>query len=151
MLDRLQSVVDRYDKLSELLCDPDVTSDTKKLREYSKEQSDLQEAYDAYNEYKSVSEQLADAKAMQNEKLDDEMREMVKMEIDELSEQAASLEEQLRMLMMPKIRMTTRTSSLKFVERQAAMKLHYSQAIFTVCIPAMRTRKDGERKFSMLP
>ncbi|GGA16263.1 peptide chain release factor 1 [Paenibacillus marchantiophytorum] len=102
MLDRLQSIVDRYDKLSELLCDPDVTNDTKKLREYSKEQSDLQEAYDAYNEYKSVSEQLADAKVMQNEKLDDEMREMVKMEIDELSEQAASLEEQLRLLMMPK-------------------------------------------------
>ncbi|NOU90289.1 peptide chain release factor 1 [Paenibacillus sp. LMG 31460] len=102
MLDRLQSIVDRYDKLSELLCDPDVTSDTKKLREYSKEQSDLQEAYDAYNEYKSVSEQLADAKVMQNEKLDDEMREMVKMEIDELSEQSAKLEEQLRMLMMPK-------------------------------------------------
>ncbi|TXK76009.1 peptide chain release factor 1 [Paenibacillus sp. N3.4] len=102
MLDRLQSIVDRYDKLSELLCDPDVTSDTKKLREYSKEQSDLQEAYDAYNEYKSVSGQLADAKVMQNEKLDDEMREMVKMEIDELSEQAAQLEEQLRLLMMPK-------------------------------------------------
>ncbi|MCY9666875.1 peptide chain release factor 1 [Paenibacillus alginolyticus] len=102
MLDRLQSIVDRYDKLSELLCDPDVTSDTKKLREYSKEQSDLQEAYDAYNEYKSVSEQLADAKVMQNEKLDDEMREMVKMEIEELSEQSAKLEEQLRMLMMPK-------------------------------------------------
>lgn len=102
MLDRLQSIVDRYDKLSELLCDPDVTSDTKKLREYSKEQSDLQEAYDAYNEYKSVSEQLADAKVMQNEKLDDEMREMVKMEIDELSEQAAKLEEHLRILMMPK-------------------------------------------------
>ncbi|OCT13082.1 peptide chain release factor 1 [Paenibacillus pectinilyticus] len=102
MLDRLQSIVDRYDKLSELLCDPDVTSDTKKLREYSKEQSDLQEAYDAYNEYKSVSEQLADAKVMQNEKLDDEMREMVKMEIEELSEQSAKLEEHLRILMMPK-------------------------------------------------
>ncbi|MDF2647210.1 peptide chain release factor 1 [Paenibacillus sp. V4I7] len=102
MLDRLQSIVDRYEKLSELLCDPDVTSDTKKLREYSKEQSDLQEAYDAYNEYKSVSEQLADAKVMQGEKLDDEMREMVKMEIEELSEQSAKLEEQLRMLMMPK-------------------------------------------------
>ncbi|WNR44618.1 peptide chain release factor 1 [Paenibacillus roseipurpureus] len=102
MLDRLQSIVDRYEKLSELLCDPDVTSDTKKLREYSKEQSDLQEAYDAYNEYKSVSEQLADAKAMQNEKLDDEMREMVKMEIEELTEQSAKLEEHLRILMMPK-------------------------------------------------
>ncbi|NEW08920.1 peptide chain release factor 1 [Paenibacillus sp. SYP-B3998] len=102
MLDRLQAVADRYEKLSELLCDPDVTSDTKKLREYSKEQSDLQEAYDAFIEYKSVSEQLAEAKVMQNEKLDEEMREMVKMEIEELSEQSAKLEEHLRVLMMPK-------------------------------------------------
>src|SRR6476660_1554199 len=102
MLDRLQSVADRYDKLSELLCDPDVTSDTKKLREYSKEQSDLQDAYDAYMEFKSISEQLNSAKAMQNEKLDDDMRELVKMEIDELSQQYAALEEKLKVLMMPK-------------------------------------------------
>ncbi|MFD0695482.1 peptide chain release factor 1 [Paenibacillus sp. GCM10027628] len=102
MLDRLQAIADRYEKLSELLCDPDVTSDTKKLREYSKEQSDLQESYDTYVEYKSVSEQLQDAKAMQNEKLDDEMREMVKMEIEELSAQAVQLEEKLKVLMMPK-------------------------------------------------
>ncbi|MBD0384352.1 peptide chain release factor 1 [Paenibacillus sedimenti] len=102
MLDRLQAIADRYEKLSELLCDPDVTSDTKKLREYSKEQSDLQESYDTYLEYKSVSEQINDAKAMQNEKLDDEMREMVKMEIEELSEQHAQLEEKLKVLMMPK-------------------------------------------------
>ena len=47
-------------------------------------------------EYKSVSEQLADAKVMQERKAGREMREMVKMEIDELSEQAAKLEEQLR-------------------------------------------------------
>lgn len=102
MLDRLQALADRYEKLSELLCDPDVTSDTKKLREYSKEQSDLQEAYDAYLEFKSVSEQLEAAKAMQNEKLDDEMRELVKMELEELSEQYAGLEEKLKVLMMPK-------------------------------------------------
>jgi peptide chain release factor 1 len=102
MLDRLQAVADRYDKLSELLCDPDVTSDTKKLREYSKEQSDLQDAYDAYIEFKSISEQLDSAKAMQNEKLDDDMRELVKMEIDELSQQYTALEEKLKLLMMPK-------------------------------------------------
>ena len=52
MLDKLQALADRYDKLSEFLCDPDVTSDKKKLREYSKEQSDLQPTYEAYNEYK---------------------------------------------------------------------------------------------------
>lgn len=102
MLDRLQALADRYDKLSELLCDPDVANDSKKLREYSKEQSDLQEVYDAYQEYKTVSEQLADAKAMQNEKLDDEMKELVKMEVAELSERKEELEAKIHVLLMPK-------------------------------------------------
>ncbi|MCP3775333.1 peptide chain release factor 1 [Paenibacillus sp. MZ04-78.2] len=102
MLDRLQALADRYEKLSELLCDPDVAVDAKKLREYSKEQSDLQETYDAYMEYKSVSEQYEAARAMQNEKLDDEMKELVKMELDELSERKTELEERIKVLMMPK-------------------------------------------------
>lgn len=102
MLDRLQALADRYEKLSELLCDPDVTSDSKKLREYSKEQSDLQETYDAYMEYKSVSEQYEAARVMQNEKLDDEMKELVKLELEELSERKAELEERIKVLMMPK-------------------------------------------------
>lgn len=102
MLDRLQSLADRYDKLSELLCDPDVTSDTKKLREYSKEQSDLQESYEAYTEYKAVVEQYDAARAMQNEKLDEEMRELVKMELEELSQRKEELEERIKILMLPK-------------------------------------------------
>ncbi|RAP74042.1 peptide chain release factor 1 [Paenibacillus montanisoli] len=102
MLDRLQALADRYEKLSELLCDPDVASDPKKLRDYSKEQSDLQAPYAAYTEYKQVSEQLDDAKVMQNEKLDDEMREMVKMEIDELSERKTELEAEIQVLLLPK-------------------------------------------------
>jgi peptide chain release factor 1 len=102
VIDRLQALADRYEKLSELLCDPDVSSDPKRLRELSKEQSDLQEAYDAFTEYKQVSEQLDDAKVMQGEKLDDEMREMVKMEIDELSARKESLDEKVRILLLPK-------------------------------------------------
>ena len=102
MLDRLQALADRYEKLSELLCDPDVSSDPKRLRELSKEQSDLQGAYDAYTEYKQVCQQLDDAKEMLGEKLDDEMREMVKMEVDELSERKTDLEEKVRILLLPK-------------------------------------------------
>ncbi|MGO4549318.1 peptide chain release factor 1 [Paenibacillus sp. 2TAB23] len=102
MFDRLQALADRYEKLSELLCDPDVSSDPKRLRELSKEQSDLQEAYDAFTEYKQVTEQLDDAKLMQAEKLDDEMREMVKMEIDELSKRQAVLDEKIRIVLLPK-------------------------------------------------
>ncbi|WP_127588801.1 peptide chain release factor 1 [Paenibacillus koleovorans] len=102
MLDRLQALADRYEKLSELLCDPDVVNDSKRLREYSKEQSDLHDSFQAYSEYKSVMEQYEAAKAMQNEKLDDEMRELVKMELDELTERKAELEETIRVLMLPK-------------------------------------------------
>ncbi|OXM14192.1 peptide chain release factor 1 [Paenibacillus herberti] len=102
MLDRLQALADRYDKLSELLCDPDVASDPKRLRDLSKEQSDLQDAYNAYTEYKEVHGQHEDAKAMQAEKLDDEMREMVKMELDELSQRLTELEAQIHVLLLPK-------------------------------------------------
>ncbi|MBM0065835.1 peptide chain release factor 1 [Alkalicoccobacillus gibsonii] len=102
MFDRLQSLEDRYDRLNELLSDPDIISDTKRLREYSKEQSGLEDTVQAYREYKDVSEQLKDAKAMIEEKLDDEMYAMVKEEISELSSQSQELEERLRILLLPK-------------------------------------------------
>jgi peptide chain release factor 1 len=102
VLDRLQSLAGRYEKLSELLSDPDIVNDTKKLRELSKEQSDLQEVFEAYTEYKSVMEQFDAAKEMQNEKLDDDMREMVKMELDELTIRKDELEANINLLMLPK-------------------------------------------------
>ena len=73
MFDRLQAVEDRYERLNELLSDPDIVSDTKKLRDYSKEQSDIQEMVEVYREYKSVKEQLADAREMMEMEKDPEM------------------------------------------------------------------------------
>ncbi|MFZ7804473.1 peptide chain release factor 1 [Bacillus thuringiensis] len=102
MLDRLQAVENRYEKLNELLSDPEVISDTNKLREYSKEQSDIQETVEVYREYKGVREQLKDAKAMLEEKLDAEMRDMVKEEVSELESQEKTLSERLKILLVPK-------------------------------------------------
>lgn len=102
MLDKLQSIADRYEKISELLCDPDVTNDTKRLRELSKEQSDLQETYDTYQQYKLIMEQYQSAKEMLSEKLDEEMKELVKMELEELTEKKSELEEKLEVLLLPK-------------------------------------------------
>ncbi|WP_102264601.1 peptide chain release factor 1 [Mesobacillus jeotgali] len=102
MFDRLQAVEDRYERLNELLSDPEVVNDSKKLREYSKEQSDIQETVMAYREYKEVKEQLTDAKAMLEDKLDAEMREMVKEEISELEPQIEELEARIKILLIPK-------------------------------------------------
>ena len=102
MFDRLQAVEDRYERLNELLSDPEIVNDSKKLREYSKEQSDIQDTVMAYREYKEVKAQLADAKAMLEDKLDAEMREMVKEEISELEPQIEELEARIKLLLIPK-------------------------------------------------
>ena len=102
VLEKLQSLEDRYDKLNELLSDPEVINDTKKLREYSKEQSDLADIIEVYREYKDITTQLDEAKKMLEDKLDQEMQDMVKMEIEELEEQVPALEDKLRVLLLPK-------------------------------------------------
>lgn len=102
MFDRLEAILNRYELLSEWLCDPQIVSDPEKLRTYSKEQSDLTDTVEAFRSYKSVTSQLQDAKAMLQEKLDDEMRDMVKQEIDELSEELEKLQQELQILLLPK-------------------------------------------------
>ena len=102
MFDRLQAVEDRYDRLNELLSDPSIVNDLNKLREYSKEQSDIQDTVLAYREYKVVQVQLKDAKEMLNEKIDPEMRDMVKEELSELEDQVEEIEARLKILLIPK-------------------------------------------------
>ncbi|UDB49400.1 peptide chain release factor 1 [Bacillus safensis] len=102
MLDRLKSIEERYEKLNEYLSDPEVVNDPKKLREYSKEQSDIQETVEVYRQYRAAYDQLNDAKAMLEEKLDAEMRDMVKEEISELTEETERLEDELKILLIPK-------------------------------------------------
>ena len=102
MLEKLQTLEDRYNKLNELLSDPEVISDTNKLRDYSKEQSDLEEAVVAYREYKSNTTELKEAKQMLADESDEDMLEMVKAEIDELTSRNEQLEETLKILLLPK-------------------------------------------------
>ncbi|OZU88456.1 peptide chain release factor 1 [Virgibacillus indicus] len=102
MLDRLQTLEDRYNKLNEMLSDPEIISDTNKLREYSKEQSGLEDVVQEYREYKDVNAQLKDAKEMLEDNLDDDMYEMVKAEISELSQSKEDLEAKMKILLLPK-------------------------------------------------
>ena len=102
MLERLKSLEDRYNKLNELLSDPEVINDPKKIRDYSKEQSDLEEVVQAYRQYQGVTSELEDAKEMLEEDLDEEMREMAKEEVTALAEQEEELREQLKVLLLPK-------------------------------------------------
>lgn len=102
MLEQLQSLEDRYEKLNELLSDPDIGSNPDKLREYSKEQAGLTDAVTAYRRYKEVTSELADAKEMLELESDEDMVEMVKLEIEELNDEKEKLEDEIKILLIPK-------------------------------------------------
>lgn len=102
MFDQLEIVENRYEQLNELLSDPDVVSDTDKLRKYSKEQSDLQKTVDVYRTYKSVNGDIEDAKLMLDETSDKEDQEMLKEEINSLIKRVPELESELKLLLIPK-------------------------------------------------
>lgn len=102
MLDQLQSLEDRYNKLNEMLSDPEIVSDVNNLREYSKEQSGLEDVVVAFREYKDVTTGLKDAKEMLEEESDEDMIELAKAEIDELAQRKEALEDEMKILLLPK-------------------------------------------------
>ncbi|SEJ64619.1 peptide chain release factor 1 [Bhargavaea ginsengi] len=102
MYERLQAVEDRYEKLNELLSDPGVVQDTGLLRKYSKEQSEIAETVEVYRAYKKASDELSDAKEMLEDKLDAEMKELVKEEVSGLETDIGEMEEKLKLLLLPK-------------------------------------------------
>jgi len=102
MFERLQALEDRYEKLNQLLSDPEVINDPKRLRDYSKESSDLSETVQTYRDYKATVKELEDAKSMLEEEKDPDMRDMIRQELDELEDRKEALEERLKILLLPK-------------------------------------------------
>ncbi|MCE5043988.1 peptide chain release factor 1 [Staphylococcus chromogenes] len=102
MFDQLDIVEERYEQLNELLSDPEVVSDSDKLRKYSKEQSELQKTVEVYRQYKQVKEDLEDIDLMLNDTSDEDEIEMLKEEASELKVQIPSFEEELKLLLIPK-------------------------------------------------
>jgi len=102
MLDKLQALEDRYDELSGMLSDPTIIASPDKYHKAAKAHSELQEVVEKYRLYRSLSQQLTDAKRMVAEEDDPEMVELAREEQRNLEERLATTEEQLRLLLLPK-------------------------------------------------
>ena len=83
MIERLEGMVNRYHEITDLMMMPEITSDNKQLAKLGREQAELTQVVEAYTEYKQTAEALEQAKALLSED-DKELREMAKMEIEEL-------------------------------------------------------------------
>ena len=101
MLDRLVSMENRYEELGHMLMDPDIGTDIKKMTDVTKEQASLQAAYDLFQEYKEVKDGIDVAKELMKEN-DPEIKEMAKMELDELEERMPDIIKKLELELIPK-------------------------------------------------
>ena len=102
MLDRLHSLKIRFEELSEKLSSPEVVSDQKKFRELSKDYKDLEPVVEAYNRYKYVLDNIKSSKELLEIEEDPEMREMAKEELDSFIHQREEMEEEIKVLLIPK-------------------------------------------------
>ncbi len=102
MIDKLIEIKDRFEEVGQLLVQPDTVSDRKKFSQLSKEYRDLEKIVIKYNEYKTVLDGLQHAKDLLQKEKDPELRELAKMELDELQPKSEALEADIKELLMPK-------------------------------------------------
>ena len=102
MLDRLSTIEDRYDELDQLLTRPEVASDYSVAQKYAREQSSLKEIVDLTRKYRSLIEQLAEVKEMMQSEADPDVISMVKEEQDSLEDVKNTVENQIRLALVPK-------------------------------------------------
>jgi peptide chain release factor 1 len=101
ILEKLEGVKHRFMEVGEMLTRQEILSDMNKYVKLNKEYKDLQPIIDAYEKYKLTLSNIASTKELLNSEKDEEMREMAKLELDELNEKLPRMEEEIKLLLIP--------------------------------------------------
>lgn len=101
LLQRLEGLEHKFEEISTLITDPSVIADMKRYVKLNKEYRDLERIVSARKEYVRVLSNIAEAKSILETESDQEMREMAKMELEELEPQLPSMEENIKILLIP--------------------------------------------------
>ena len=101
MFDRLDQLEARYEELGLQLSDPKIVTDQENYRKVSKQHRDMEPAVEKFRDYRKLRTAIADAKAMLTES-DADMREMAQAELAELEPKLTAVEEELKVLLLPK-------------------------------------------------
>ncbi|WP_378951127.1 peptide chain release factor 1 [Pelosinus sp. sgz500959] len=102
MLDKLQAIEDRHTELENLISDPSVLANMVEWQKHTKAHSKLTPIVAKFREQKEVNQGIADALEMLGEKLENDFRQMVTAELSELKAKAEIINEELRILLLPK-------------------------------------------------
>lgn len=102
MLEKLQEIKDRFEEVGQLLVQPDTVNDRKKFSLLSKEYKDLEKVVVKYNQYQAALDGIKHAKEVLQKEKDADLRELAKMELDDLEPKSEALENDIKELLMPK-------------------------------------------------
>jgi len=102
MFDKLLEVEQLYEELERRMSDPALVNDLDEYRRAHKQYADLTEIVGVFRQYKEALKQLEETEQMLKGPLDEDLRDLAQMELDELKPRRAALEEQLRVLLLPK-------------------------------------------------
>lgn len=102
MFDKIEIFSKRYDELNNRLYDPSVAGDATKFNETMKEIKSIEPIVLKYREYKQAQQTIEDSLEILKSENDDELRELAQMEMDEAKETLPKIEEELKILLLPK-------------------------------------------------
>ena len=102
MFDKLEDLLIRFEEIMGELGEPTVANNQDRFRKLMKEQSDLTPIVEAYKEYKKTRKDVEDSLAMLDEESDEDMREMLKEELNAGKKRIEELEQELKILLLPK-------------------------------------------------
>ncbi len=102
MFDRLEDILMRFEEIEAEMLNPDIMNDQNKYKKLMKEHADLTDIVEKYKEYKATLASIEDSLAMLEEESDEEIREMAKEELSECKQRVVQIEEDLKILLLPK-------------------------------------------------
>jgi peptide chain release factor 1 len=103
MLKKLDAVAEKYDELTRLLSDPAVAGNHQQYQKYSKERSEIEDVVLRFREYQNLLKQIREAEEISNDKkADPALREMAETELKELTPKSEQMEQELRLMLVPK-------------------------------------------------
>ena len=102
IFEQLETLLERYQELQELMSDPEVINDTKRYMAYSKEEADMREVVAAFKHYKELKQSISDSDEILRETDDPEMEAMAKDELESSKKEIDEVEHQITLLMLPK-------------------------------------------------
>lgn len=103
MLKKLDAVAEKYDELTRLLSDPAVAGNHQQYQKYSRERSEIEDVVTHYRAYRDILKQIREAEEItKDKKADADLREMAESELKELRPRVAQMEQDLRLMLVPK-------------------------------------------------